>query len=361
MKKRIPLWAGALLAIAIAGCEGPMGPSGPAGATGATGPQGPAGPAGPAGADGNSTCVQCHVSDTEMFAREMEYEGSGHYLNGNYAYGNRASCADCHTHEGFLERLAGGWGAGQPSDNASPPNCRTCHHIHETYTRADYGLRAQEPMQLLFGSGTVDFGEGNLCAHCHLAREISPLPTVGGPNVTVTSTRYGGHHSPVANILGGKGLFIFAGSQTITEGPFIHGSKTVGGCPVCHMAAGYGNEGGGHTLNMEYDSHGTITQNTTGCMTSGCHSSMPDGFNQGHIQSQVQNQLDSLAVLLRKAGIMAAAPSVSSKSGTFSGDVAAAFVNWQLITEDKSEGVHNPPYVTKILQNTIEKMNTLVN
>ena len=58
---------------------------------------------------------------------------------------------------------------------------------------------------------------------------------------------------------------------------------------------------------------------------------------------------------------MAAAPSVSSKSGTFSGDVAAAFVNWQLISEDKSEGIHNPPYVTKILQNTIEKMNTLVN
>ena len=53
---------------------------------------------------------------------------------------------------------------------------------------------------------------------------------------------------------------------------------------------------------MEYDSHGTITQNTAGCMTSGCHTTMPDGFNEGHIQSQVQNQLDSLAVLLRKAG-----------------------------------------------------------
>jgi formate-dependent nitrite reductase cytochrome c552 subunit len=358
MKRRIPLWAGALLAVAVAGCEGPTGPTGPAGATGEQGPMGPTGATGPAGADGNSTCVQCHKNDTEMFIRDVQYQGSGHYLNGNYAYANRADCADCHTHEGFLARLEGGWGAGQPVDNPSPPNCRTCHKIHETYTRADYDLRAQAPVALTFGSGTVDFGEGNLCASCHMARAVSPMPAVGGPNVAVTSTRYGTHHSPVANVLGGKGLFKFAGSQTITETPFIHGSKTVG-CPLCHMAAGYGNEGGGHTLNMEYDSHGTITQNTSGCTTSGCHSTI-SGFDEGHIQSQVQTQLDSLATLLRKAGIMAAAPSVSSKSGTFSGDVAAAFINWQIVTEDKSLGIHNPPYVTRILQNTIEKMNTLV-
>jgi hypothetical protein len=294
-----------------------------------------------------------------MFIRQVQYQGSGHYLNGNYAYANRSGCADCHTHEGFLARLAGGWGAGQAVDNPSPQNCRTCHKIHETYTRDDYDLRAQSPVELQLGGGTVDFGEGNLCASCHMSRSISPMPAIGGPNVTVTSSRYGGHHSPVANVLGGTGLFAFAGSQTIDGGPFIHGSKTVG-CPVCHMAAGYGNEGGGHTLNMEYDSHGTITQNTAGCQTSGCHSSLTDGFNEGHIQSQVQTQLDSLAVLLRKAGIMAAAPSVSSKSGSYSGDVAAAFINWQILSEDKSLGVHNPPYVTRVLQNTIEKMATIV-
>jgi hypothetical protein len=295
-----------------------------------------------------------------MFQKQVQYQGSAHYLNGNYAYGNRADCADCHTHQGFLARLAGGWGAGEAVDDPAPQNCRTCHKIHETYTRADYDLRAQSPVKLLYPStATVDFGKGNLCASCHMSRDISPMPTLGGPNVSVTSSRYGGHHSPVADILGGKGLFKFAGSQTINEVPFIHGSKTVG-CPVCHMAAGYGNEGGGHTLNMEYDSHGTIVQNTKGCLTSGCHTTMPDGFNEGHIQSQVTTQLDSLAVLLRKAGIMAAAPSVSSKSGSFSGDVAAAFINWQLISEDKSEGVHNPTYVTHVLQNTIEKMVTIV-
>jgi hypothetical protein len=359
MKKRIPLWGGAaLLAFALAACEGPMGPAGPAGDTGPTGPAGDVGAAGPAGANGNSTCSDCHTSDTEMFIREVQYEGSVHYTGGNYAYANRSTCADCHTHEGFLARLAGGWGSGTAVDNPSPPNCRTCHKIHETYTRADYALRTQAPVQLLYPAGaTVDFGEGNLCASCHMARVPNPTPAVGGPNVTISSSRYDAHHSPVADILGGKGLFVFPGSQTVTAVPYIHGSKTVG-CPICHMAAGYGNEGGGHTLNMTYDSHGTEVENTAGCLTSGCHTSMPDGFNEGHIQSQVQNQLDSIQVLLTRAGILSATGSF--KAGTYSGDLVAAYLNWQMCNEDKSLGIHNPPYVTTALQNTMERLTAIV-
>lgn len=358
MKRHVWLWAGAaLLVFVAAGCEGPAGPAGPEGIAGITGPMGPAGPAGPPGANGNSTCSQCHTTDTGMLAREIQYEGSGHFLNGNYAYANRDGCADCHTHEGFMARMTSGWGAGVAVSNASPPNCRTCHKIHETYTVADYALRVDGPITLQFG-GTVDFGTGNICASCHLARAINPMPAVGGPDVSFTTSRYGGHHSPVANVLGGTGLFEFPGA-IILDGPFVHGDEAVG-CPMCHMAAGYGDSGGGHTFNMIYDRHGSLRENTTGCLTIGCHTSM-DGFDEGHIQSQTQTQLDSLAVLLRKAGIMAPAPSTSSRGGTYSGDVAAAYVNWQLISEDKSLGIHNPPYVAGILRNTIAKMATLVN
>lgn len=361
MNRQVPLWAGAVLlalAVAVAGCEGPMGPNGQEGAAGGQGPAGPAGPTGPAGANGNSTCSQCHLANTEIFVREVQYQGSGHYTLGNYAYANRADCADCHTHEGFLARVAGGWGAGKAVADASPPNCRTCHLIHDSYTRADYGLRVTAPVRLQLRGATVDFGKGNLCASCHMSRAVSPMPAIGGPNVTVSSSRYGGHHSPVADILGGTGLFEFPG-PVIINGPSIHGSKGVGGCPACHMAAGYGNSAGGHSLNMEYDRHGAMTENLTGCLAAGCHSSLT-GFNDGNIQHQVEAQLDSLAKLLRKAGIMAAAPSVSSKSGSFPGDVAAAFVNWQLIEEDKSLGIHNPQYVTGILRNTILKMSSIV-
>jgi hypothetical protein len=295
-----------------------------------------------------------------MFQKQVQYQGSAHYLNGNYAYGNRADCADCHTHQGFLARLAGGWGAGTAVDNPAPQNCRTCHKIHETYTRADYALRAQEPVKLLrFPTKTVDFGEGNLCAQCHQERDPGNV-TIGGPDAKITSTHYGTHHSPVAEVMGGLGLYEFTGSQTIAGGPFIHGSKTVG-CPLCHMAPGYGNEAGGHTLNMTYAEHGTEVDNTAGCMTAGCHNTMTDGFNQGHIQSQVQNQLDSLAVLLRKLGAMAPAPSTSPVVGTFKADIVAGYLNYQTVSEDKSLGVHNPPYVTTVLQNTIYALAMLVN
>jgi hypothetical protein len=289
--------------------------------------------------------------------REMQYEGSGHYRLGNYAYANRDGCADCHTHEGFMARLAGGWGAGLMVPDASPPNCRTCHRIHETYTKADYGLRINEPVTLLLGGGTVDFGSGNICASCHLSRAISPMPVLGGPDVTVTSSRYGGHHSPVADILGGTGLFEFAG-PVIIDGPFVHGNRNVG-CPMCHMSAGYGDQAGGHTFALDYDRHGSMNENLTGCLEAGCHASLT-GFDDGGFQSDIEARLEALATLLRKAGIMAAAPSVSSRSGTYPADIAAAFLNWQLIYEDKSLGIHNPPYISGILRNTILRMEELV-
>ena len=94
---------------------------------------------------------------------------------------------------------------------------------------------------------------------------------------------------------------------------------------------------------------------TGGAGVSGCHSSVED-FGKFGVQDDVSAKLDELADLLRAKGIMAAAPSVSSVAGTWPADVAAAFVNWQTINEDKSLGIHNPPYVMGILQASIDAM-----
>ncbi|NJD20489.1 MAG: hypothetical protein FIA95_14560, partial [Gemmatimonadetes bacterium] len=199
----------ALLAFAAA-CEGPTGPAGPAGpagaagaagATGATGPVGPAGPAGKNGQDVNQSCTQCHAGNTKLYAKQLQYENSQHG-EGETFFENRASCAACHTHEGFLERIAtGAQSASANVNNPTPVNCRTCHQIHKTFSSADYALTTTKPVALWATTGkTVDFGAsvGNLCAQCHQARVISPMPALGGPNVTVTSSRYGTHHGPVA-------------------------------------------------------------------------------------------------------------------------------------------------------------------
>ena len=46
----------------------------------------------------------------------------------------------------------------------------------------------------------------------------------------------------------------------------------------------------------------------------------------------------------------------AQKNGTFPANVAAAYVNYQLIEEDRSLGVHNPNYVIGVLKNTIAKI-----
>lgn len=356
MRRRVPILACAsLLAFMLAGCEGPMGPAGPSGPAGPAGPQGPAGSVGPAGQDVNENCTQCHNEKTDLFARQVQYQASGHYVNGNFER-STTDCAPCHTNEGFLEVLAtGAETTAKDIENPSPPNCRTCHQIHTTYTDADFALTTTAPVALRAAVGTtVNFGKGNLCASCHQGRPLDVVPAIGGPNVTIASSRYGMHHSPVAEVLGGKGLFAFSGPATVPGGAHIHGGSSVG-CATCHMATAFGAQAGGHTFNMSYDYHGATVDNVAGCMTSGCHSSVTD-FSKGGVQADVKAKLDELAGLLRTKGIMAAAPSVSSVSGSFPGSVAAAFVNWQVINEDKSLGIHNPDYVLAILTNTIAEM-----
>jgi len=257
-----------------------------------------------------------------------------------------------------MERLETGAGlASTDVENPTPPNCRTCHQIHTTYTDADFAFTTTAPVDLLaFPGETVDFGTGNLCASCHQARPIEPMPELGGADVAVTSSRYGTHHSPVATVLGGVGLFDLSGD--VDGGPFVHGdvASNAKGCPTCHMAQPFGAQAGGHTFAMTYEYHGSEEDNVAGCMTSGCHSSVED-FGKFGVQDEVEAKLDEHADLLRAKGIMAAAPSVSSVSGTYPAEVAAAFVNWQTIYEDKSLGIHNPPYVLGILQGSIDAMN----
>jgi hypothetical protein len=363
-----------LLAFAAA-CEGPEGPAGPTGAagangangaTGATGPAGPAGPAGKNGTDAAQTCTQCHAGNTVLFAKQIQYGKSQHGMSETF-FENRTTCAVCHTSEGFIERIGTGLQATAAAvDNPTPVNCRTCHKIHTTFTSADYALTATKPIALWATTGkTVDFGAsvGNLCGQCHQSRVISPLPALGGPNVTLTSSRYGGHHSPVAQIFGGVGLFEFKGTATVTPGPYVHGDKAYNpdACGTCHMATSQGNgDGGGHTWRMEYELEGTASENIAGCNQAGCHKTVTS-FDHNGVQTEIDGLLAQLRTELIRLGVKTATTDPSdiyAKAGTFPGDVAAAFINYQLITEDKSHGIHNPPYVRNVLKNTIAKMKT---
>jgi hypothetical protein len=295
-----------------------------------------------------------------LYAKQVQYAKSTHRLGGNFER-STTSCAICHTHQGFLERLeSNAYATAEDIKDPAPVNCRTCHQIHKTFTAADYALNKTTPVTLYEGGQTINLGTqaGNLCASCHQARKISPLPVLGGDPVTVTSSRYGTHHSPVAQIISGNGLFAFAGSNSIPSGVLhVHGDPEFnpGVCASCHMGTAFGEQAGGHTFAMSYEYHGSDVENIAGCAD--CHKTVED-FDHFNARPETKALLAELDVELTRLGIRKGGNDFYAVAGTYPADVAAAFLNWQIISEDKSGGLHNPPYVINTLKNTIAKMKT---
>jgi hypothetical protein len=334
--------------------EGPEGPQGP---IGETGPTGATGAAGADGSDANSTCVDCHDDDTDIKSRSIQWDASTHATGGNFervsSRGDNV-CATCHTHEGFIERMAtGNWTTVDEVTNPTPPNCRTCHAIHDTYTEADLDVQYTTAFDLQIDGTTVDFGDGTLCAQCHQPRLPDPMPVSGGADVTITSAYWGVHHGPQGGLLGGAGGYEFPETGSFTyDGPHFHATDTRGnGCPTCHMANPYGAQAGGHTMFMAYSYHGSDVPNTAGCEE--CHSSA-DGwtdFDYASVQTDIAALLVTLKARLETDLLLDAGDHVIP--GTMTADQAGAVLNYLMILEDRSDGVHNPDYAEALLQNTL--------
>jgi hypothetical protein len=365
------LAAAAFLAVVSTGCEGPVGPAGPAGAdgadgsdgaTGPAGPEGPEGPQGPAGENAAENCSDCHFADDLIVAIQNQYQNSLHF-NGLTNERNGTSCAGCHTSQGFKERLGTGDVVVAASiANPANINCRTCHQIHETYTAADLGLRWTDPVDRIADDlAAFDYGTGNLCAQCHQARPLSPLPEPG-VDYEVTSSRYGYHHGPQAQTNAGEGAINLDGSANISNGPNSHGNVTAnaGGCASCHMASAYGKQSGGHTWSMKYEYHGAVEENVAGCNVAACHGALGGiaSFDATGRQTTVQGLLDDIIVELTGQGVFLDAE-YHFVTGTYSGELAAGMLNFQMMLEDRSLGIHQPYYITNVLTNTLETLTAL--
>ena len=331
----------------MSACEGPEGPAGPAGV------EGPQGPVGPAGQDANQSCTQCHDDDPSLLARQLQWEASTHLTGGHFRYGSSSTtCGACHSHDGFLDRLAtGSEESSQLFENPAPINCRTCHQIHTTYTSADFALTTSDPVTLWINDETVDVGDGNLCVNCHQPRVPDPMPVLGGDDVEITSTHWGVHYSPQGAIVAGTAGYEVPGTVAYPSALHAHGNVEVNadGCVTCHMAPPRGAVAGGHTLNMHYESRGTMREYDEGCETAGCHASM-SGFDYNDVQTDVEALLVTLEAKLVAAGILDDGDPVE---GTWAADPAGALLNYILIEADKTSGVHNPSYVEALLTNSI--------
>lgn len=344
-----------IFAIAISSCT----KEGPAGAPGKDGEDGID------GQDGTATCIECHDNSQDIFAKVNQWEASTHATGGNFER-NGTSCAPCHTSQGFLERMAAGtMETGAAISNPNPPNCYTCHNIHDTYTTDDWALTYTDPVELWnSGAGaraTIDLGTGNLCGNCHQSRVVDPFP-VDGQNYEITNRRYGPHHGPVANMIAGMGGYEYPGQS---YGNSMHTNLVTNSCTTCHMAEAYGTQSGGHQMGASYEYHGSVELNVAGCTE--CH---PDEDGLITLVEETQEEINGLLADLKTAmmngGILTEDDYVmgadgenyasSSNPANLTADQLGAIVNYQTVREDRSAGVHNYLYAKALLQTSIDAL-----
>lgn len=311
------------------------------------------------GVEESPECFVCHGdNDALIVSAQQEWGNSVHGSGANVDYTNRSSCPECHNHQGFLEYQATGE-VNPPYENVTAIHCFTCHAPH---TNGTLELRVEDAYELMNG---VDFdhGEANICANCHHSRfDIRDI--VDGWEQT--STRFGSHHGPQADLIEGTGGYEMDG---YTYGQSTHKNAVEDACVGCHMSNPEEHEGykiGGHSWNMEDPETGYNLFET--CAE--CHDAAGDtedfdfraatddtdydwdGELEGY-QTEVEGLLDSLAVLLVAEGALNAnhgpIPQVFADA-----NVAGAMHNYGMIEEDRSEGVHNFQYIVSLLQNSID-------
>ncbi len=393
IKPFIILFAAAFL---FSACEGPMGPAGADGDDGTDGND---------GTDANETCKLCHNSTT-VDAKSNEFKYSLHYLGEAFEEGTRNNCAPCHSNQGFLDVVKKSTPATivvNPTDATKFINnytasasalsfpgeisCFTCHSsLHTNYTSTEFiplTTTAAVPMTMWGASKTINFAktEGNLCAKCHQPRPItassgalidySKLVSAPTANYTLSSISYrtGVHYGAQGAMASGTGGIEFGTG-------YANSTHTTGAsCASCHMATPSGFSGG-HSF--------VVAGNFNGCNVSGCHSSMSaTNATLTSAQTDITDLLDQLATKINAVGaghdILQKDPADNQYHGYFdiydagsnstgywknpaNGTPAfpaltnaqfGAVLNYQLVVRDGSKGVHNYPYIKKLLENTI--------
>ncbi len=413
----------------LVACAGPDGKEGPAGLAGPAGPQGPAGPEGPpgttpfidAGVDGATTnsCAQpCHGFGNVV----DQWKFSGHYkisamADDNPTWTGAASCGNCHALDGIERRVAGvvtvadgGVASGVANGHLNFQtatggaaeavyaglgknaiiHCSTCHaftptndpHVTGKYEPGSAPLRvASGPDdQSLIEKSPADAGvvgqpagkykAGNTCVFCHKSRrDVTAFIT---PANRMSSTRWGPHQGPQADIYSGKGAYHFPGQS---YGTSVH-TTLANGCVGCHMTP--------VASNKNVPDHSMIAS-IAACKT--CHTTYTGtSYDIQSGQSTVRAGLFELQAALNARGLLtrsSAAPFVAMsetelRDGAFQLDQprpqsgvgpdggvadqvlsatdAGALYNYLLLARGRDFGVHNPTYTKQLLWDSIRQI-----
>jgi hypothetical protein len=310
------------------------------------------------------SCFTCH-GDTnfEFDAAQQQWAYAKHASGQNTNRGTSASCRECHTNEGFVEKASG---IVYDGGDLTVIACFTCHQPHTT---GGFTPRTIAPVTLVNGV-VFDYGKGNLCANCHHARQN---PDEYITENTKLSSHWGPHHSNQADVLAGTGGYEYDGYEYHNS---AHTSVTAAadGCVACHMSASITPSIGGHSVNMANEERGF--ENLTGCNVPACHGLSGaldeinrtadqdydgDGTIEG-VQDEVHGVIKTLGELLIDEGLAEYAESedwYEPTSATVTDkDMAGAVYNLMVAQEERSLCVHNTDYVIGLLKSSINYVST---
>ncbi|MEP7051294.1 MAG: hypothetical protein ABJB12_13120 [Pseudomonadota bacterium] len=410
------------------GPEGPAGPPGEpatdgigaAGAAGAAGATGGPGAAGAPGAGGGSAVLEtsclgpCHGFNGIV----EQWKGSTHYatfianLGGDEVatWTGPQACGNCHALDAIEQRVAGNvtfTGAAAPNaahgqlsylagtkvtestyagqSTVAEVSCVTCHdssaaidpHVTgKTYTPNSFPLRVpsgpddQALLEKSSAPGVSDgtlagkYTVGNACMWCHKSRKdvtnfITPT------NNTLTSTHWGPHEGPQADIYTGLGGYHYAGQA---YGNSSH-QAFENGCVRCHMPDVQSNQGiGNHTFAPVVST----------CTSAGCHTKAKN-FDVGGGKTAMRAGIQELRVALNSKGWLtrsATTPyaplTVADLADTqfsldltmpnvtgLTGDEAGAVYNYLILARGSADGVHNPLYVRQLIFDSVKAITGL--
>jgi hypothetical protein len=319
-------------------------------------------------------CMKCHNDETgALLQAEGEWSHSIHASGNSVDYTNRDGasndCTKCHNQQGFIKWLDSGLVEG-PYENVSAIGCFTCHDPH---TRGDMSLRIASAYTLTNGV-VFDHGKANLCANCHHNRTDVRVEVVDNKTL---STRFGPHHGPQADLLQGTGGYQYAGYTYTTSG---HAGGVDDGCIGCHMGNPQvhdGNKIGGHSWNMVDEESGyNLAPLCTPChakaktsfdfiadTVKATYDFDKDGVVEGY-QTEFVGLMDSLGKVLYGKGVMTR--TITGSDTTYTPKAVAvadkgitgAVWNYQMLEEDRSEGIHNFKYAKDLIWSSIAYVNT---
>jgi hypothetical protein len=409
----------ALAILGCSGPTGPAGPQGSdgaaglQGATGTAGPAGSAGPQGPAGLgsiDGGipTSCLSpCHGFSGVV----TQYQTSVHYVTYVTNLGSTeaaqwttpgAPCGNCHAIDALNNRVTGNV---LVSDDGGVANlasaelqyrdpktgalssanytgtatvaqvyCTTCHAVtnandpHKTgipWTPGSFPLQIAEDAGTVFvekspdttavkGTNAGNFGPGDTCMWCHRSR-IDVTNYLGASNA-ITSTHWGPHEGPQADLFTGVGGYHFTGRS---YGQSTHEQKLT--CVDCHMVNVAGNSNvPDHSFNPQI----------AACRN--CHAGATT-FDINGFESQIQAAMTELETWFNANGFLTRAstrpysalspselgdgnwkldqpvPNATLEGGLLTQDQAGALYNYILVARGGAYGIHNTKYIAQLL------------